>query len=692
MKKIIDFIRNIGFVAHIDAGKTTTTERILFLTGKIRRLGEVHEGTATMDFLPEEKERGITITSASTTCFWNKHQINIVDTPGHVDFTVEVERALRILDGAVVILDAEAGVEPQTETVWHQADRYHVPRLVFVNKMDKIGANPIKTVSEVEKILGITPLVLQIPIGVEKEFSGIIDVLSGTAYKFDQGGTPIKLTTVPEEVLDDLRFYQDLLLDILTEHDDDLMEHYISTGELSVVLAKKAIRKGTLRGNIVPVLFGSAYRNIGIHQLLDAIIDYLPAPTDLPPVSGVNPFTQDIEIREPNPSQPLTALTFKVMADPYVGTLVYVRVYSGTLYSGSYVLNASTGKKERISRILRMHANHREEMSELSAGDIGAILGLKSAKTGHTLTETDRPLLLESMVVPEPVISVSIKPENKFDNNKFQSALRRVLDEDPSLKLTWNEETGESLLSGMGELHLEIVANRLKRKFRIPVVMGKPRVAYRETIRRSTVAEGKYIKQTGGRGQYGHVVLQVDPLERGSGVIFEEKLRGMNIPREFITPIERGVNEALQKGPLSESPVVDIRVILLDGSYHEVDSSDIAFKEAAKRAIRSALYNTAPILLEPYMDLEVRIPEDSLGDIIGFITSRRGKITELRERGRTRIVRAKAPLAELLDFATSLRSLTHGYGTFTMQFETYEPVPEEVTQDTLAKIRQSKLS
>ncbi len=686
MKKSIDKIRNIGFVAHIDAGKTTTTERILFLTGKIHRLGEVHEGTATMDYLPEEKERGITITAAATTCFWNNHQINIVDTPGHVDFTVEVERALRILDGVVVILDAEAGVEPQTETVWHQADRYQVPRIIFVNKMDKIGASPFKTVSEIEETLGVTPLVLQIPIGVEKEFSGLLDVLSGTAYKFDQNGNFERLPEVPSNLRDDLKFYQDLLLDILTEFDDDLMEYYVSTGELSLDLARIAIRKGTLRGNVVPVLFGSAYKNIGIHQLLDSIVDYLPSPIDLPPVSGFNPITLNTEVREPNPNQPLAALAFKVVTDPYVGTLVYVRVYSGTIFSGSYVLNASTDSKERASRILRMHANHREEVDELSAGDIGAILGLKSVKTGHTLTETDRPLLLENISLPEPVISVSIKPVNKSDQTKFQSAIRKILDEDPSLKLTWNEETGESLLSGMGELHLEIVANRLRREFRVPVTVGRPRVAYRETITNSTIAEGKYIKQTGGRGQYGHVILQVEPLERGTGIVFEEKLKGMNIPREFIPSIEKGVNEALQKGPLTKSPVVDLRVVLLDGSHHEVDSSDIAFKEAAKRAIKIALNNANPILLEPYMDLEVRVPEAELGEVIGFITSRRGKITELKEKGRTKIIRARAPLGELLDFATSLRSITHGYGTFTMQFDTYEPVLEGLLPSILEKL------
>ncbi len=686
-QRSIEYIRNIGIVAHIDAGKTTTTERILYLTGRVRRLGEVHDGNATMDWMPEEKERGITITAASTACYWKGHMINIVDTPGHVDFTIEVERALRVLDGAVVILDAEAGVEPQTETVWYQADKYRVPRIVFINKMDKVGANPERTIHDIEQMLGATPLVLQIPIGLEQEFRGVVDVLTGKAYTFDEVGHAHELPEVPHDLVDDLRYYQELMLDLLTEFDETLMEFFVEHGVMDQALARKAIRRGTLTGRIVPVLLGSAYKNKGIPFLLDAITHYLPSPADLPPISGTHPVTGQEEIREPNENGPLTAFAFKVMTDPYVGKLVYVRVYSGTLTAGSYVYNATTGKKERISRILRMHANQREDIEELRAGDIGAILGLKHTVTGHTLTEPEFPLVLESIMYPEPVLAVSIQPVSKHDHDKFQSALRKILDEDPSLRLIYNEETGETLLSGMGELHLEIVASRLKREFHTPVKMGMPQVAYRETITRPVTVEGKFIKQTGGRGQYGHVVLMVEPLERGSGVIFEERLRGSNVPREYVPAVEKGVRKALEKGVIAEYPVIDVRVVLLDGSHHEVDSSDIAFQEAARRAILKALAEAHPILLEPIMKVEVRIPEAMVGDVIGDLGARRGQVTEILDRGQNKVIRARIPLAELLQYATDLRSLTRGRGSFSMEFESYQPVSEEVTAKVLRTLR-----
>lgn len=693
MKRIpIAKIRNIGIVAHIDAGKTTTTERILYLTGRVRRLGEVHDGNATMDWMPEEKERGITITAASTACFWKGHMINIVDTPGHVDFTIEVERALRVLDGAVVILDAEAGVEPQTETVWYQADKYRIPRIVFINKMDKIGANPERTVQEVEQMLGATPLVLQIPIGLEQEFRGVVDVLTGKAYAFDDVGHALELPELPEPLQDDLRYYQELMLDLLTEYDDALMEHFVEHGQMDPELAVQAIRRGTLTGRIVPVLLGSAYKNKGIPFLLDAITRYLPSPADLPPISGTNPVTGHEEIREPNENGPLTAFAFKVMTDPYVGKLVYVRVYSGTLTAGSYMYNATTGQKERISRILRMHANQREDVEELAAGDIGAILGLKHTVTGHTLTEPEFPLVLEQITYPEPVLAVSIEPASKHDHDKFQSALRKILDEDPSLRLILNEETGETLLSGMGELHLEIVASRLKREFHTPVILGTPQVAYRETITRGVTVEGKFIKQTGGRGQYGHVVLRVEPLERGSGIVFEEKLRGSNVPREYVPAVEKGVRKALEKGIIAEYPVIDVRVVLLDGSHHEVDSSDLAFQEAARRATLKALAEGQPILLEPIMKVEVRVPEAMVGDVIGDIGARRGQVTEILDRGQNKVVRARIPLAELLQYATDLRSLTRGRGNFSMEFETYQPVSEEATAKVLKTVRRKSRS
>ncbi len=688
MKKGIVYLRNIGLVAHIDAGKTTTTERILYLTGRVHKIGEVHEGTATMDWMPEERERGITITMASTVCFWRNHQINIVDTPGHVDFTVEVERSLRVLDGAILVMDAEAGVEPQTETVWTQADRYRVPRIVFLNKMDKVGADPYRALHQIEERFGTTPLLLQVPIGREREFRGVVDVITGKAYAFDEHGHAHEIPLDDPEARMDLEHYQNVLLDILTQLDEELTEQFLETGTLNPETVRQVIRRETLRLNLVPVLVGSAYRNMGVNFVLDAVVDYLPSPLDLPPVVGQNPQTGESVVRQPDPNAPLTALAFKVMTDPYVGKLVYVRVYSGTLTSGSYVYNATRGKRERVSRILKMHANHREEVEELRAGDIGALLGLKDTLTGHTLAEEDAPVVLEALNVPEPVISVSVKPRSKDHANKLGSALRKLTEEDPSLQLRYHEETGETLLSGMGELHLEIVAQRLSREFRTPVELGRPQVAFRETLRQTVQVEGKHIKQTGGHGQYGHVVLRLEPLERGSGIVFEEKLRGSNIPREFVPAVEKGVRKALEQGALGGFPVTDVRVTLLDGSSHEVDSSDLAFQEAARKAVQEALKRGEPVLLEPVMKVEIVVPDEFLGDVLADVGARRGQVLEFFDRNQRKVIRALVPLAELLSYATALRSMTQGRGSFTMEFAEYREVPSFAAEKVLQKRNQ----
>ncbi len=685
MKKGIVYLRNLGLVAHIDAGKTTTTERILYLTGRVHKLGEVHEGTATMDWMPEERERGITITMASTVCFWREHQINIVDTPGHVDFTVEVERSLRVLDGAIVVMDAEAGVEPQTETVWNQADRYQVPRLVFLNKMDKVGADPYAVLRQMEERLGVTPLLLQVPLGREKAFRGVVDVISGRAYTFDAHGHAVEIPLEDAEARLDLEHYQNVLLDTLTQLDEELTEQFLETGALDPETVHRVIRRETLRLRLVPVLLGSAYRNQGIGPLLDAVVRYLPSPLDLPPVVGENPQTGEPAVRQPDPHAPLAALAFKVMTDPYVGKLVYVRVYSGTLTAGSYVYNASRGQRERVSRILKMHANHREEVEELQAGDIGAVLGLKHTLTGHTLSEEDAPIVLEALTVPEPVISVAVKPKVRDHANRLGSALRKLSEEDPSLQIRYNEETGETLMSGMGELHLEIVAQRLSREFRTPVELGRPQVAYRETITRSIRVEGKHIKQTGGHGQYGHVILQVEPLNRGEGVVFEEVLRGSNVPREFVPAVEKGVRKALEKGVLGGFPVTDLKVTLLDGSSHEVDSSDLAFQEAARKAIRQALKESQPVLLEPVMKVEVVVPDEFFGEVLADLGSRRGQVQEFFDRNGRKVIRARVPLAELLSYATVLRSLTQGRGSFAMEFSEYQEVPSFAAEKILQK-------
>ncbi len=687
MRKGIVHLRNIGLVAHIDAGKTTTTERILYLTGRVHKLGEVHEGTATMDWMPEERQRGITITMASTVCFWQDHQINIVDTPGHVDFTVEVERSLRVLDGAIVVMDAEAGVEPQTETVWAQADRYQVPRLVFLNKMDKVGADPYAVLRQMEERLGITPLLLQVPLGREKAFRGVVEVLTGRAYTFDDQGHAHEIPLEDTEAQMDLEHYQNVLLDTLTQLDEELTEQFLETGTLNPETVHRVIRRETLRLRLVPVLLGSAYRNQGIGPLLDAVVRYLPSPADLPPVVGRNPQTDEPIVRQPDPHAPLTVLAFKVMSDPYVGKLVYVRVYSGTLTAGSYVFNATRGRRERVSRILKMHANHREEVEELRAGDIGAVLGLKETLTGHTLAEEEAPIVLEALTVPEPVISVAVKPRSRDHANKLGSALRKLSEEDPSLQIRYDEETGETLMSGMGELHLEIVAQRLSREFRTPVDLGRPRVAYRETIRHTVQVEGKHIKQTGGHGQYGHVILRIEPLERGQGFVFEETLRGSNIPREFVPAVEKGVRKALEKGVLGGFPVTDLKVTLLDGSSHEVDSSDLAFQEAARKAIRQALPQAGPVLLEPVMRVEVVVPDEFLGEILADLGSRRGQVLEFFDRRQRKVVRALVPLAELLAYATVLRSLTQGRGTFSMEFAEYREVPAFAAEKILRERR-----
>ncbi len=687
MKVPIERIRNIGLMAHIDAGKTTTTERILYYTGKTYKIGEVHEGTATMDWMEQEKERGITITSAATTCFWKNHRINIIDTPGHVDFTIEVERSLRVLDGAITVLCAVGGVEPQTETVWRQADKYHVPRIVFVNKMDRVGADFFGAVDMIEERLGAKPLVLQLPIGAEADFVGVVDLVEMNAIVWEEEtlGAKYHYEEIPDNLKDMAAEYREKMIEALADVDENIMEKYLEGEEITTEEIKAAIRKGTISLQIFPVLCGSAFKNKGVQPLLDAVVDYLPSPIDLPPVKGINPETGEEEERRPSEDEPFCALAFKVMVDPFVGQLVYFRVYSGKMKSGDTVLNTRRGKKERIGRLLRMHANKREEITEVKAGDIAAAVGLKDVITGDTICDVKHPIVLEAMEFPEPVISVAIEPKTKADQDKLGNALSKLAQEDPSFRVRFDEETGQTLISGMGELHLEIIVDRLRREFKVDANVGKPHVAYKETIRKPAKAEGKYIKQTGGRGQYGHVVLEIEPLEPGGGFVFEDRIVGGVVPREFIPSVEKGVREAMETGVLAGYPMVDVKVKLVDGSYHEVDSSDMAFKIAASMAFKEAASKAKPVLLEPIMKVEVIVPEEYMGEVIGDLNSRRGKIQSIGERKNAKVIDALVPLAEMFGYATVLRSLTQGRGTFTMQFSHYEEVPPNIAQEIIGK-------
>ncbi|MBZ4655892.1 MAG: translation elongation factor [Thermoanaerobacter sp.] len=682
----LDKVRNIGIMAHIDAGKTTTTERILFYTGKVHRLGEVHEGTATMDWMVQEQERGITITSAATTCYWKGHKINIIDTPGHVDFTVEVERSLRILDGAVAVFSAKEGVEPQSETVWRQADKYHVPRIAYVNKMDIIGADFFNVIKMIKERLGANPVAIQIPIGKEDTFRGIVDLIKMEAIIYeDDLGTAMDETEIPDDLKDLAEEYREKLLEAVSEQDETILEKYLEGEEITEEEIHKALRKGTINGELVPVVCGSSYKNKGIQPMLDAIVRYLPSPLDLPPVKGMALATGEEIERKADDSEPFSALAFKIMADPYVGKLAFFRVYSGTLNAGSYVLNSTKGKKERISRILQMHANHRQEMEAVYTGDIAAAVGLKDTTTGDTLCDENHPILLESMDFPEPVISVAIEPKTKAAQEKMTTALLKLAEEDPTFKTYTDQETGQTIIAGMGELHLEIIVDRLRREFNVDCNVGKPQVAYKETITKPVKIEGKFIRQSGGRGQYGHVWLEMEPAPRGEGYTFENRIVGGVIPKEYIPAVDAGVQEAMQNGVLGGYPVIDVKVALVDGSYHEVDSSDMAFKIAGSIAFKEGMKKANPVLLEPIMKVEVVVPEEYMGDIIGDINARRGRVEGMEARAGAQVIRAFVPLAEMFGYATDLRSKTQGRGTYTMQFHHYEEVPKNIADQILEK-------
>ncbi|MBX6394563.1 MAG: elongation factor G [Alicyclobacillaceae bacterium] len=677
--------RNIGIMAHIDAGKTTTTERILFYTGRVHKIGEVHDGAATMDWMVQEQERGITITSAATTCQWKGHRINIIDTPGHVDFTVEVERSLRVLDGAVGVFCAKGGVEPQSETVWRQADKYRVPRIAYVNKMDIIGADFYRAVSQMKERLGANAVPVQLPVGAEDTFEGIIDLINMQAYYYlDDLGTRSEAREIPDDYKDRAEEYRQNLLEAVAEVDEDLMVKYLEGEDITAEEIKAALRKGTISGQIVPVLCGSSYRNKGVQLLLDAIVDYLPSPIDIPPVRGTTPDGQEVE-RHSSDDEPFSALAFKIMTDPYVGKLAFFRVYSGTLSAGSYVLNSTKNKRERVGRIVRMHANHREEIDAVYAGDIAAAVGLKDTTTGDTLCDEKNIVILESMEFPEPVISVAIEPKTKADQDKMGMALQKLAEEDPTFRTHTDQETGQTIISGMGELHLEIIVDRLQREFKVEANVGKPQVAYKESIRKKVKVEGKFVRQSGGRGQYGHVWLELEPLERGQGYVFENKIVGGVVPKEYVPAVDEGIREAMQNGVLAGYPLIDLKATLVDGSYHEVDSSEMAFKIAASMALRSGAAQADPYLLEPIMKVEVVVPEEYMGDIMGDINSRRGRIEGMEARAGAQVIRAYVPLAEMFGYATNLRSRTQGRGTYTMQFHSYEEVPKNVAQEIIAK-------
>ena len=682
----LDVTRNIGIMAHIDAGKTTTTERILFYTGKTHKLGETHEGAATMDWMVQEQERGITITSAATTCTWKGHRINIIDTPGHVDFTVEVERSLRVLDGAVATFCAKGGVEPQSETVWRQADKYKVPRIAYVNKMDINGANFDNAVKMMRERLGTRAIRIQLPIGKEDTFKGIVDLVNMNAevYK-DDLGKEYEKTDIPADMMEDAKKYRAELVEAVAEQDDELMEKYFEDGDLSLEDLKKGLRKATIAMAVTPVLCGSSYRNKGVQFLLDAIVDYLPSPLDVDHVKGINPNTGEEEVRKTDDDEPFAGLAFKIAADPFVGKLAFFRAYSGVLTAGSYVYNSTKQKKERIGRLLQMHANHREEIPEIYSGDICAIVGLKETTTGDTLCDEKYPIVLEQMEFPEPVIKVAIEPKTKAGQEKMTMALIKLAEEDPTFKTYTDNETGQTIIAGMGELHLEIIVDRLLREFKVEANVGKPQVAYRETIRKAVDAEGKYVRQSGGKGQYGHCKLRLEPLEPGQGYEFVDETVGGSIPKEYIPAIDKGIQEAAKNGFLAGYEVVDFRVVVYDGSYHEVDSSEMAFKIAGSMGFKEGMKKANPVLLEPMMKVEIVTPEDYFGDLMGNVSSRRGTITGTEDRNGVKVIDATIPLSEMFGYATDLRSRTQGRGQFTMQFDHYSEVPSNISKDIVEK-------
>jgi elongation factor G len=685
----LDRYRNIGIVAHIDAGKTTTTERILFYTGKIYKLGEVHDGTATMDWMVQEQERGITITSAATTCFWRDHRINIIDTPGHVDFTAEVERSLRVLDGAVGVFCSVGGVEPQSETVWRQADKYKVPRIAFVNKMDRQGADFDRCVRMMKTRLNARPVPVQLPWGREENFQGMIDLVEMKAVRFkdENLGAQFEIVPIPPELKDEVHHARERVLEAACENSDELLHKYLEGKELTPEEIRRALRKGTVGLHLTPVLCGASFKNKGVQQLLDAIVDYLPSPLDVPPIDGTLPDGKTGVVRRTSDTEPFAALVFKIMTDPYVGQLAFIRVYSGKLLSGEHVLNATTGHRERIGRLLQMHANKREEVKEVWAGDIAACVGLKSVRTGDTVCDEKAPIVLEPMDFPEPVITLAIEPKTKVDQEKMGAALAKLAQEDPTFRIHTDPETAQSIISGMGELHLEIITDRLVREFGVGVNVGKPQVAYKETIRQTAKAEGRYIKQTGGRGQYGHVKLEVSPLPPGSGFEFLNEIVGGAIPKEYIKPVQEGIREAMQAGPLAGYEVRDVRVVLYDGSYHEVDSSEMAFKIAGSIGFKEAISRARPVLLEPIMSVEVVVPEQYMGDVIGNLNSRRGKVERMEPRAGTQVITAKVPLAEMFGYATDLRSMTQGRANYTMHFSHYDEAPKSVSEGIIARIQ-----
>ena len=681
--------RNIGIMAHIDAGKTTTTERILYYTGKTYKLGEVHEGTAQMDWMVQEQERGITITSAATTCQWKDHWINIIDTPGHVDFTMEVERSLRVLDGAVAVFDAVAGVEPQSETVWRQADRYRVPRICFVNKMDRVGADFERNVRMIEDRLHAKPLVVQLPWGTEDAFVGVLDLVEMKGLRWtSEKGEEWETVEIPEDLHETALEWRHRLYEQLADHHEALMEKYVEGGEPEAKELREALREATLAVEGTPVLCGSAFKNKGIQPLLDAVVDYLPSPLDVPPMEGTIPGSRERVVRKPDDDEPFSALAFKIMSDPYVGRLTYFRVYSGRLRAGAHVQNVTKDRKERVGRILQMHANHREDKEAVFAGDIVAGVGLKHTTTGDTLADPSNPILLESISFPDPVISVAIEPKTKADQDKLSQALAKLADEDPTFQVRFDDETGQTIIAGMGELHLEVLVDRLTREFNVEANVGKPQVAYRETIRKPVEkVQGRYVKQTGGRGQYGHVVINLEPTGPGGGYEFVNKITGGDIPREYIPSVDQGIQEAMESGVLAGYPLVDVRATLVDGSYHEVDSSEVAFKVAGQIVLREAAKRADPVLLEPVMQIEVVTPEEYMGDVIADLTSRRGKVERMEQRGDSQSIRALVPLAEMFGYATDLRSRTQGRATHTMQFHSYQEVPSNIARELVARVR-----
>jgi elongation factor G len=678
--------RNIGIIAHIDAGKTTVSERILFYTKKIYKLGEVHEGAATMDWMEQEQERGITITAAATTCFWRDHRINLIDTPGHVDFTVEVERSLRVLDGAVVVFDGVAGVEPQSETVWRQADRYRVPRFCFVNKLDRTGADFWRVVDMIRERLGATAVPVQLPIGTEGGFRGVIDLLEMQAITYGNDlGDLIEVGEIPAELAEEAATWRDKLVEAVADLDDDIAHRFLEGQEVDADALRRALRAGTLASKIIPVLCGSALKNKGVQPMLDAVIEYLPSPLDVAAVIGTDPRNGEQVTRHADPAEPFSALAFKIAADPFVGKLAFFRVYSGTLKTGSYVYNATKGEKERIGRLIELHANHREEIESVSAGDIAAAVGLKTTFTGDTLCDESKPIILEAINFPEPVIELAVEPKTKADQDKMAIALQRLGEEDPTFRVSSDEESGQTRIAGMGELHLEVIVDRMLREFKVQANVGRPQVSYRETIRKAVKAEGRFVRQTGGKGQYGHAVLTMEPLGRGGGVEFESKVVGGAVPREFWKPIEQGFREALAGGVVAGFPVIDLKATLVDGSFHEVDSSEMAFKIAGSMAAKDGVAKADPAILEPVMKVEVVAPEEFMGDVIGNLNSKRGHMDGIDERGSSRVIRAHVPLAEMFGYATELRSMTQGRATYSMEFSRYSEVPTNLANELIAK-------